>query len=56
MAPSEPSSPTTGSPGYLNIPKEQDDDLKFHLIKMIKTVKEEISKYLKEIQKIQSIS
>jgi hypothetical protein len=42
MAPSEPSSPTTASPGYYNKPEEQNCDLKSHLMKMIEAFKEDI--------------
>jgi hypothetical protein len=49
MAPSEPSSPTTGSHGYANTPEEQDCDLKFQLIKLIEVFKWDINNSLKEI-------
>jgi hypothetical protein len=48
MAPSEPSSDRTASPGYHNTPEEQDYDLKPHLMKMIEAFKENNS--LKVIQ------
>jgi hypothetical protein len=35
LASSEPSSPTTASPGYPNTPEKQDSDLKSHLMMMI---------------------
>ena len=35
MAPCEPSSPTTASPGYPNTPEKQDLDLKSHLMMLI---------------------
>ena len=47
---SEPSSPTTASPEYNNIPENQEADLKSHLIKIIESFKEEINNSLKEIQ------
>jgi hypothetical protein len=50
LALSEPSSPTTGSPGYPNIPEKQDSDLKSHLMMMIETFKMNINNSLKEIQ------
>ena len=50
MTLSEPSSPTTASPGYPNIPEKQDSDLKSHLMKMIEDLKEDINNSLKEIQ------
>jgi hypothetical protein len=40
MAPSEPSSPTTVSPGYPNTLEEQDCDLKSLLMKMIQAFEE----------------
>jgi hypothetical protein len=49
LAPSEPSSPTTASPGYPNTPEIQDSDLKSHLMKMIEDLKEYIYNSLKEI-------
>lgn len=54
MAPSEPSSPTTSSPGYPNPTEEQDYDIKSHLMKMIEFFKENINKLLKKHRKIQS--
>jgi hypothetical protein len=50
MDPSEPVSPTTAIPGYLNTPEEQDCDLKSYFMKMIKAFKEDINNSLKEIQ------
>jgi hypothetical protein len=50
LAISEPSSPTTASPGYPNTPKKQDSDPKPHLMKMIEGFKENINSSLKEIQ------
>jgi hypothetical protein len=47
---SEPSFPTTASPEYSYKPKEQDSDLKSHLVKMKEAFKEDINKFLKEIQ------
>jgi hypothetical protein len=35
LALSEPSSPTTASPGYPNTPEKQDSDLKSHVMMMI---------------------
>ena len=43
LAPSEPSSPTTTSPGYPNIPEKQDTVLKFHLMKIIETFRDDIN-------------
>jgi hypothetical protein len=47
---SEPSSPTSASHGYPNIPEKQDSDLKSHLMKMIEDLKEDINNSFKEIQ------
>ena len=49
LAPSEPSSPTTTSPGYPNTPVKQDSELNSHLTKMIEDHKEALNS-LKEIQ------
>ena len=48
---SEPSSPTTVSPGYPNTPGKQDFDLKSHLMIMIEDFKKVINNSIKEIQK-----
>ena len=50
MVPSEPSSPTTASPGNPNTPEKQDSDLKSDLMKVIEAFKEDINNSLKEIQ------
>ena len=50
MTLSEPSSPTSASHGYPNIPEKQDSDLKSHLMKMIEDFKKDINNFLKEIQ------
>ena len=47
---SEPSSPTTVSPGYPNTPEKQDSDLKSHLMMMIEDFKKDINNSFKEIQ------
>jgi hypothetical protein len=47
---SEPSSPTTVSPGYPNTPEKQASDLKSHLMMMREEFKKDINKSLKEIQ------
>jgi hypothetical protein len=49
-ASSEPSIPTTASPGYPNTPKKQDLDLKSYLMKVVKDFKKDIDNSLKEIQ------
>jgi hypothetical protein len=48
-ASSEPSSPTTASPGYPNTLEKQDVDLKSYLMMLIEDVKD-INNSLKEIQ------
>ena len=48
--PSEPSSPTTASPEYPNMPEKQDADLKAHIMKIIENFKEDINNSLKETQ------
>ena len=50
LASSEPSSPTTASPGYLNTPEKQDSDLKSHLMMMIEEFKKDVNNSLEEIQ------
>jgi hypothetical protein len=50
LASSEPSSPTTASPGYPNTPEKQDSDLKSHFMMMIEEFKKGINNSLKEIQ------
>jgi hypothetical protein len=50
LASSEPSSPTTASPGYHNTPENQDSDLKSLLMMMIEDIKKDINNSLKEIQ------
>lgn len=50
VASSEPSSPTTESPGYTNTLEKQDLDLKSHFMMLIDDLKKGINKILKEIQ------
>jgi hypothetical protein len=50
LASSEPSSPTTVSPGYPNTPEKQDSDLKSHLMMTIGKFKKAINISLKTIQ------
>ena len=50
MVPSEPSSPTTASPGYPNKPEKQDLDLKSHFMMLIEDFKKDINNSLKEVQ------
>ena len=47
---SEPSSPTTASPGYPITLEKQDSDLKSHFMMIIKDFKKDKNNYLKEIQ------
>jgi phage-related protein len=50
-ASSEPSTPTTASPKYLNTPEKQDSDLKSYLMKLVEDFKKDINYSLKEIEK-----
>ena len=50
MVPSEPSSSTIASPGYLSTLEKLDYDLKSHLMKMIEAFKEDINNSLRDIQ------
>jgi hypothetical protein len=50
LIPSEPSSPTTASPGYTNKPENQDADLKSFLMKIIESFKKDINNLMKERQ------
>jgi hypothetical protein len=47
---SEPSTPTSASPGHLNIPEKLDPDLKAYLMMMVKDIKKDFNNSLKEIQ------
>ena len=47
---SEPSTPTSTSPGHPNTPKKLDQDLKAHLMMMVEDIKKDFNKSLKEIQ------
>jgi hypothetical protein len=49
-ASSEPSMPTTATPGYSNTPKKQESDVKSYLIMLVKDCKKGINKSLKETQ------
>jgi hypothetical protein len=48
--PSEPSTPTTMSPGYPSTPKKQDSVLKSYLMMVVEDLKKGINNSLKEIQ------
>ena len=50
LASSEPSTPTTASPGYPNTPEKQDLDLKSYLMMVVEDFKKGINNSLKEIQ------
>jgi hypothetical protein len=50
LAPSEPISSTTASPGYPNIPENNEANLKSDLMKIVESFKEYINNSLKEIQ------
>jgi hypothetical protein len=47
---SEPSTPTSASPGYPNTPEKQDSDSKSYLIMLVEDLKKGINNSLKEIQ------
>jgi hypothetical protein len=47
---SEPSTPSSTSPGHPNTPKKLDQDLKAYLMVMVKDIKKEFNNSLKEIQ------
>ena len=47
---SEPSTPTSPSPGHPNTPEKLDPDLKAYLIMMVEDIKEDFNNSLKEIQ------
>jgi hypothetical protein len=49
-ASSEPSMPTTASPGYPNTPEKQDSDLKSYLMMLVEDFRKGINSSLKEIQ------
>jgi hypothetical protein len=43
LASSEPSTPTTASPGYPNTPEKQDSDLKLYLMMLVEDFKKDIN-------------
>jgi hypothetical protein len=47
---SEPSTPTSASPGHPNTPENLDSDLKTYLIMMVEDIKKDFNNSLKEIQ------
>jgi hypothetical protein len=47
---SEPSFPTSVSPGYPNTPEKQDSDLKSYLMMLAEDIKKDINNSLKERQ------
>jgi hypothetical protein len=50
LAPSEPSTLTTASPGYPNLPENHVVDIKSYLVKIIESFKKDINSSLREIQ------
>jgi hypothetical protein len=48
------SSPTTTSPEYTNTPENQEYVLKFYVVKILESFKEDINNSLKEIQENKS--
>jgi hypothetical protein len=50
-ASSEPSTPTTASPGYPNTPKKQDMSLKSYLTMVVEDFKKGINKSLKKYRR-----
>ena len=53
LASSEPSSHTTASPGYSNIPEKQDSGIKSHLMMMKEDIKKDIKTPLKKYRRTQ---
>jgi hypothetical protein len=47
---SEPSTPTSASPGHPNTPKKLDPDLKAYLMMMVEDIKKDFNNSLKEVQ------
>jgi exonuclease V gamma subunit len=47
---SDVNTPTTGSSGYINTPKNQDSDVKSYLMMLVEDFKKGINNSLKEIQ------
>jgi hypothetical protein len=47
---SEPSTPTSPSPGHPNTPEKLDPDLKTYLMMMVEDIKKNLNNSLKEIQ------
>ena len=47
---SEPSTPTSASPGHTNTPEKLDPDLKAYLMMMVEDIKKDFNNSLKEIQ------
>lgn len=50
MEPPKPSYPTIASSKYSNTAKAQENNIRSNLVKMIEALKEEMNKYLLEIQ------
>ena len=53
LASSEPSCPSTASPGYPHIREKQDSYLKSYLMKMIEDLKEDVIVLLKKYRRLQ---
>jgi hypothetical protein len=47
---SEPSTPTSASPGHPNTPEMQDSDLKSYVMMLVEDIKKDFNNSLKEIQ------
>ena len=47
---SQPSTPTSASPGYPNAPEKQDSDLKSYLMMLVEDIKKDFNNSVKEIQ------
>jgi hypothetical protein len=50
LASSEPSTPTTASPGYPNTPEKQDSDLKSYFMMLVEDFKKGTNNSLKKIK------
>jgi hypothetical protein len=48
---SEPSTPTSASPGHPNIPKKLDPDLKAYLMMMVEDIKKDFNNSLKKYRR-----
>ena len=48
---SEPSTPTSPSPGHTNTPEKLDPDLKAYLMMMVENIKKDFNNYLKKYRR-----